>query len=63
MLGFFTNWAPAYIVDLVASMSFLTHFQTITKGVVEVPSMVFFLSMMAVCLFINVQIVELKKAG
>ena len=44
-------------------MSFLTHFQTITKGVVEVPSMVFFLSMMAVCLFINVQIVELKKAG
>ena len=63
VLGFFTNWAPAYIVDLVASMSFLTHFQTITKGVVEVPSMVFFLSMMAVCLFINVQIVELKKAG
>ena len=63
VLGFFTNWAPAYIVDLVASMSFLTHFQTITKGVVEVPSVVFFLSMMAVCLFINVQIVELKKAG
>jgi len=63
VLGFFTNWAPAHIVDLVASMSFLTHFQTITKGVVEVPSMVFFLSMMAVCLFINVQIVELKKAG
>ena len=63
VLGFFTNWAPAYIVDLVASMSFLTHFQTITKGVVEVPSMVFFLSMMAVCLFINVQIVELKMAG
>ena len=63
VLGFFTNWAPAYIVDLVASMSFLTHFQTITKGVVEVPSMVFFLSLMAVCLFINVQIVELKKAG
>jgi ABC-2 type transport system permease protein len=63
VLGFFTNWAPAYIVDLVASLSFLTHFQTITKGVVEVPSVVFFLSMMAVCLFINVQIVELKKAG
>jgi ABC-2 type transport system permease protein len=63
VLGFFTNWAPAYIVDLIASMSFLTHFQTITKGVVEVPSVVFFLSMMAVCLFINVQIVELKKAG
>jgi len=63
VLGFFTNWAPAYIVDLLASMSFLTHFQTITKGVVEVPSVVFFLSMMAVCLFINVQIVELKKAG
>ncbi|MBT4710716.1 MAG: ABC transporter permease subunit [Alphaproteobacteria bacterium] len=63
VLGFFTDWAPAYIVDLIASMSFLTHFQTITKGVVQVPSVVFFLSMMAVCLFINVQIVELKKAG
>ena len=63
VLGLFTNWAPAYIVDLIASLSFLTHFQTITKGVVQVPSVVFFLSMMAVCLFINVQIVELKKAG
>ncbi len=63
VLGFFTDWAPGYIVDLISSLSFLTHFQTITKGVIQAPSVIFFLSMMAVCLFINVQIVELKKAG
>lgn len=63
VIGLFRDWAPAYIVDMVASLSFLTHFQTITKGVVQAPAVIFFLTMIAVCLFINAQIVELKKAG
>ena len=57
------SWAPAYVVDMVASLSFLVHFQTIAEGVLPLPAIIFFLSMIAVCLFINAQIVEIKKAS
>ena len=63
VLGLFRDWAPAYLVDMVSSLSFLTHFETIAKGVIQASAIVFFLSMITVCLFINAQIVELKKAG
>ncbi|MSP20220.1 MAG: ABC transporter permease [Alphaproteobacteria bacterium] len=63
VLGLFRGWAPAYVLEMVASMSFLVHFQTIAEGVLPIPAIIFFLSMITVCLFINAQIVELKKAS
>jgi ABC-2 type transport system permease protein len=63
VLGLVRGWAPAYLLDMIASLSFLTHFQTIADGVLPLPAIVFFLSMIGVCLFINAQIVELKKAS
>lgn len=63
VLGVFKGWAPDYLISMIASMSFLTHFDTISQGVLQLPAIIFFLSTMAVCLFINVQVVELKKAG
>lgn len=63
VLGLVRSWAPAYVIDMISSLSFLTHFLTIADGVLPLPAIVFFLSMIAVCLFINAQIVELKKAS
>jgi len=63
VLDAFHGWAPGYVVDLVASMSFITHFGTIARGVIGLPTVVFLVSMMAMCLFANTQIVELKKAA
>jgi len=63
VLSVFKGWAPPYVLDMISSLSFLTHFQTISQGVLHLPAIVFFLSMILVCLFINIQIVELKKAG
>jgi ABC-2 type transport system permease protein len=63
VLDAFRGWAPAYVVDLIASLSFLTHFAAIAKGVIGLPTIVFLLSMMALCLFANTQIIELKKAA
>ena len=63
VLGLVRSWAPSYVIDMVSSLSFLTHFLTIADGVLPLPAIVFFLSMIAVCLFINAQIVELKKAS
>ena len=43
--------------------SFLTHFQAVTKGVIELRDLVFFLSLTAFWLFANVIAVELKKTA
>jgi ABC-2 type transport system permease protein len=50
-------------VDMVGSLSFLTHFSGITKGVIGLPTAVFFLSLILLCLFVNTQVIELKKAS
>ena len=62
VLNFFQGWAPRALVDLVASLSFLTHFQAITKGVIDFRDLVFFFSMIAFWLSANVVIVDLKRA-
>ena len=62
MLGILRGWAPAPIVDLIASFSLLTHFADIAKGLLDIRGIVFFVSLTALFLFINSQILELKKA-
>ncbi|HWF94807.1 MAG TPA: ABC transporter permease subunit [Xanthobacteraceae bacterium] len=57
------GWAPAIVIQAVSSMSFLGHFRHITDGVLELPSIVFFLSLIVFCLWLNVQVIEVKKAA
>ena len=61
VLNFFRLWAPGVLVDTIASMSFLTHFKAITKGVIDLRDLVFFSSLIAVFLFANVLAVDSKK--
>jgi len=61
--GFFTGWAPQVVVDAVGSLSFLTHFQSITRGVVALRDVLFFLSAIAAFLFINAVLVDMRKAA
>ncbi len=62
VLEFFAAWAPQPILDAVASFSFLTHFQAITDGVIDLRDFVYFISLIAVWLAANVLVVELNKA-
>ena len=62
VLGFFTGWAPQTVVDTVASFSFISHFTSVMRGVIDLKDLVFFLSIMAAFLYANVLFVELKKA-
>jgi ABC-2 type transport system permease protein len=62
VLDVFRGWAPTYLVDLVASLSFLTHFGSVAKGVIALPTVVFLVSLMMLCLFINTQVIEIEKA-
>ena len=57
-----TGWAPEGLVQAVASVSFLTHFDAITKGVIDQRDLVFFVSMIAFWLFANAIVIDLRKA-
>ena len=63
VLNFFRVWAPAFIVQAVAALSFLNHFDLITKGVIALPTLLFYLSLIAFFLFANVIVVEQRKAA
>lgn len=63
VLDFFRPWAPQALVDAVASLSFLTHFSAITRGVLDLRDAIYFGSMIAFWLFANVLVVETRKAA
>jgi len=56
------SWAPVWITETISSMSFLSHFSRIQMGVFDLNSLMFFLSMIILCLWINIQLVQIKKA-
>jgi ABC-2 type transport system permease protein len=62
VLDFISGWAPVAVVDAVRSFSFLTHFTSITKGVIDARDLLFFFSLIAMCLFANAVVLDLKKA-
>ncbi len=56
-------WAPSALIDAVAALSFLTHFQSITRGVLDVRDVLFFVLSIAAWLLATVVIIDAKKAG
>jgi ABC-2 type transport system permease protein len=63
VLNFFRAWAPDVLIQAIASISFLTHFNAVTKGVIELRDLVFFGSIIVFWLLANVVVVDLKKAA
>jgi ABC-2 type transport system permease protein len=57
------SWAPPLVLEVVRSMSFIGNFQRITDGVLEMPSMIFFVSLIVFALWLNVQAIDVKKAA
>ena len=62
VLAFFRAWMPQFMVDLISRLSLLTHFTTMTKGVIDLPSLVFFFSLMALGLFATSTALYARKA-
>jgi ABC-2 type transport system permease protein len=55
-------WLPEVIGSAVAGLSVLTHYERITRGVLEMPTLVYFLSMIIFWLFATMIAVDQKKA-
>jgi len=62
VLDFFQGWAPTLLVNAISSFSFLTHFNAIMNGVIDLRDLVFFGSLIALCLFINAVVIDLRRA-
>ncbi|MBK8907291.1 MAG: heme exporter protein CcmB [Rhodospirillales bacterium] len=57
------GWLPPVFVDAIADFSFLSNFDSLARGVIELRTVVFFLSLIGAGLVINTAIIELKKSA
>ena len=62
VLDFFSGWTPQFFLELISSFSFLTHFDDVSRGVIDLRDVVYFLSLIVFWLFATALILEWKKA-
>ncbi len=62
VLDLFSGWAPQAIVDGVASLSFLTHFTSISKGVIDLRDLIYFALLISAFLYANTIVLQWKQA-
>lgn len=55
---FLESTFPVGVADAIANFSFYTHFDAFTKGIIDPTDVVFFLSLMAFTLFLNVVVLD-----
>lgn len=62
VLDVFRGWLPQSVIDAVANLSFLSHFNSISRGVVDLRDLVYFALVIGFWLAANRILVEIKKA-
>lgn len=63
VLDVFSAVAPQGVVDAIAGLSFLTHFASISKGVIDLRDLVYFVLMIGVWLYATAVVIDMKKAA
>ena len=54
----FSAWAPQAVIETIGSLSFITNFQNISRGVIDVANLVYFASMIVFWLFVNTLVID-----
>jgi len=63
ILSTFGAWLPEQVTRLLADMSFITHFADISKGVLDLRDLIYFVSIIALFLVLTAVAVQRNKAG
>jgi ABC-2 type transport system permease protein len=63
LLNAFPDWLPQFLVDAFSAMGFLTHFDSISKGVLDIRDMLFFTVFIGAWLTASAIVIEIKKAN
>ncbi len=61
VLNFFKLFLPQFMIDVIASTSFLSHYSSITKGVLDLGDVSYFALTIVVWLYATALIVDMKK--
>ncbi|MBT5203761.1 MAG: ABC transporter permease subunit [Gammaproteobacteria bacterium] len=62
VLAAFQSWLPQVLLDTLASLSFLTHFSAISKGVLYLQDFLYFVSMILFWLLLTSAVIDAKQA-
>ena len=62
VLNFFSGWLPTAVLDAISGLSFLTHFNSLSKGVLDIRDVLYFLLVIAAWLYANAIVLDLGKA-
>ena len=63
VLNVFKGWVPLVLLDTVASLSFLTHFTAVSRGVLSLQDLLYFLSVIAVWLGATSVVLDFRKGS
>ena len=58
VLDFFSSWTSQSITDVIASFSFLVNYTDITRGIIGVKNIIYFIILIFTFLFINKILIE-----
>ena len=59
----FAGWAPTWVITAVSQLSMLRNFEAISRGVIDLRDVVYFLSLIGTGLAVNIAIIEYRKTG
>lgn len=62
VLDVFRSWAPQALLNAIASLSFLTHFESISKGVIDLRDILYFAMLIVFFLIATSLTLEVRKA-
>ena len=62
VLDMFSGWAPQALIDGIASLSFLTHFANVSRGVIDFRDLIYFALLIATFLYANTIVLQWKQA-
>lgn len=57
----FSSWAPIIVLDLLSALSFLTHYGSLVRGAVDLRILLYFGSLILLCLYLNTAILEYRR--
>jgi ABC-2 type transport system permease protein len=62
VLDAFRGWAPEFVVDAIAQLSFLTHFEALSKGVLDLRDLLYFALTIAFFLITTAVVLDVRKS-
>lgn len=62
VLDVFRPWLSQHAIDALASLSFLAHYASISRGVIDLRDAIYFGSLIGCWLYANALVVDMKKA-